>query len=203
MKDTPDVTSAIISAVRDYSPSLKEYLQSRFHFIELDENTPLPIKNNYQSPLTLGKDRLAAAVAANDMFRDQHILIIDAGTCITYDFIDNTNAFIGGGISPGITMRFKALHTFTGKLPLVTIEDFEKLIGQSTSESILSGVLNGVLAEVNGILHKYRERYPDIRIILTGGDAKYFDKRLKYNIFVFPNLVLSGLNIILDSNFEE
>jgi type III pantothenate kinase len=203
LKDKTDVTSAIISAVRKYPVPVKDLLKKRFKFVELSETTPLPLKNKYLSPHTLGKDRIAAAVAANAMFRNQHVLIIDAGTCITYDFIDDKNAFIGGGISPGLEMRFKALHTFTDKLPLVTLDEFNKLIGQNTQESILSGVLNGAVAELTGIVSMYETLYPDIKIILTGGNAIFFDKRVKNNIFVFPNLVLTGLNLILDHNIED
>jgi len=202
LMDKPAVTAAIISAVRDYDESLRKYLRKHFYFIELNPHTPVPLLNRYLTPDSLGNDRLAGAVAANAMFPNQNVLVIDAGTCITYNFIDDHNAFWGGGISPGLTLRLKALYTFTDKLPLIPLDEMEHLIGRSTAESILSGVINGTTAEINGIIDSYGDLYPDVKVILTGGNAKYFDKKLKINIFVYPNLVLSGLNIILNHNLE-
>ena len=191
---------SIISAVRTYPDDIKNLLRSRYQLIELRHETPLPIRLNYKTPETLGKDRIALAVAAGRIFPGHNVLIIDAGTCITYDFVNKENEYLGGGISPGITMRFKALNTFTGQLPLVNQVDNTVLIGDSTENSIRSGVLNGVKAEVNGIIEMYDGNYSDLKIILTGGDANYFDKSLKNNIFANSNMVLEGLNMILDYN---
>jgi len=191
---------SIISAVRTYSEDIKILLRSRYHFIELSHETPLPIMLCYKTPETLGKDRIAVAVAAVRTFPGYNVLIIDAGTCITYDFVNKENEYLGGGISPGIMMRFKALNTFTGKLPLVSQVDHAGLIGDNTENSIRSGVLNGVKAEVNGIIEMYAANYFDLKIIFTGGDANYFDKSLKNNIFANSNMVLEGLNMILDYN---
>lgn len=194
------VNQVIVSSVKDYSVEIKDFLNNRFRFIELDYQLPLPIKLNYTTIPTLGKDRIALAVAADGMFPNQNVLVIDAGTCITYDFINANKEYLGGGISPGILMRFKALHTFTDKLPLVSHVDKADLIGDSTEGSIRSGVINGTIAEVNGIIENYRQLFPDLKIILSGGDTYYFDKNLKYNIFANSNLVLEGLNMILDYN---
>jgi type III pantothenate kinase len=166
------------------------------------QNTSLPIINKYRTPETLGKDRLAGVVGAQHLLPACDILVIDAGTAITYDFITSSGEFIGGSISPGIAMRYKALNTYTDRLPLLNYYDNAKLIGDDTSTSIFSGVLNGAVAEMEGIIQQYREVYPGIKIILTGGDHNYFDKRLKIKTFAAPNLVLEGLNLILDFNIE-
>jgi len=168
--------------------------------LELDTSTLLPITLNYKTLETLGKDRIALAVAAAQLYPHKNVLIIDAGTCITYDFIDKHKEYQGGSISPGIQMRFKALNTFTDKLPLINPTDNVELLGKSTSESISSGVMNGVYSEIDGIIDKYKINFPDIEVILTGGDIIYFDKKLKNNIFANSNLVLKGLNMILDYN---
>jgi type III pantothenate kinase len=194
------IKHSIISSVRNYPEEMKAMLYKRFNFFELGPDLPLPIKLKYKTPLTLGNDRIANAVAGAILFPGQNVLAIDAGTCITYDFINKYKEYLGGSISPGFTMRYKALHTFTSKLPLVTRIDKADLIGASTESSITSGVMNGVFAEVDGIIEIYKKRYHDLRTILTGGDANYFDKNLKNNIFANSNLVLEGLNIILDYN---
>jgi type III pantothenate kinase len=196
------IKHTIISAVRNYPDEIKNLLCSKYHFIELGHELPLPIKLKYKTPATLGNDRIALAVAATGLFPAQNVLIIDAGTCITYDFVNGNKEYYGGGISPGIVMRFKALNTFTDKLPLVSRRDKIDLIGDSTENSIQSGVMNGVIAEVNGIIEKYESKFSDLKIILTGGDANYFDKYLKNNIFANSNIVLAGLNMILDYNVE-
>ena len=134
------------------------------------------------------------------MFPGKNALLIETGTCITYDFIDSDGLYHGGGISPGIRLRFKALHTFTDKLPLIEPEKDPALIGDTTENAILSGVINGVKAEVSGLISSYESNYENLTIILSGGDLVYFDKNLKNNIFAVPNIVLKGLNIILEFN---
>jgi type III pantothenate kinase len=199
----PNLKKAIYSTVIDLDQKLKDYLLQEFNAIELTHKTHLPIQNLYKTPKTLGKDRLAAAIGASQLFPNQNLLIIDAGSSITYEIVTK-EGYIGGCISPGIAMRFKSLHHFTGKLPLITIfEKSAKLIGQTTEESILSGVLNGITAEVDGMIDQYKKAYPDILVILTGGDLKHFDKNLKNNIFAAENLVLQGLNFILEYNDDK
>ncbi len=200
----PALDSAILSSVKDYPQEVDTFLGDRFYFLKLDNKTPLPVKILYKSPQTLGKDRMAIAAASQALFAGENVLAIDAGTTITYDFVNEKGEYLGGGISPGIQMRLKALHEFTGKLPLVdSLISNINLVGNNTQSSILSGVLNGVVAEVDGIILAYRALYPRLKVVLSGGDEKYFDKRLKNNIFALPNFVLKGLKGILDFNEEE
>ncbi len=200
----PGIRSAILSAVKDYPADVDRFLKQRYYFLKLDAQTPVPVKIRYKTPETLGKDRLALAVAAKAAFPGQNVLVIDAGTTITYDMVNDKGEYLGGGISPGILMRLKALHTFTGKLPLIEKPSpVAELIGTDTQSAIVSGVLNGVLAEVEGIVSAYRTRFPRLKIVMSGGDEKYFDKRLKNNIFALPNFVLTGLKEILDFNEKK
>ena len=165
--------------------------------IELSDKTKIPIVNNYKTPHTLGDDRLANVIGANSLFSDKNSLVIDAGTCIKFDAITHKAEYFGGAISPGLTMRFKALEHFTGKLPLIEPKNEIELIGDSSNNSILSGVVNGTVAEIKGVINLYKLVYENLTVILTGGDATFFDKELKSNIFVEPNLTLIGLNEIL------
>ena len=163
--------------------------------------TPTPVKNLYKSANTLGSDRLASAVGGNFLFPNKNVLVIDAGTCIKYNFINNKNEYIGGAISPGLQMRFKALHTFTARLPLLDIdENYDAIIGTTTNESILSGVEMGAVAEMQSFVDQYKQQYSDVVCLLTGGDANFFEKRLKKPIFADQFLILKGLNIILENN---
>jgi type III pantothenate kinase len=201
LKEHPSIQKAILSAVKDYSPELKEYLHQRFRqFIELNAGTPLPLENQYVSKDTLGKDRIAAAVGAATLYPEKSVLIIDAGTAITYDLVNEKKQYLGGNISPGIEMRFKALHAFTGRLPLVEKEEFPKLFGQSTREAILAGVQHGVVFEADRAIDTFKEFYRNLIVIITGGDANFFDKKLKNSFFVHFNLVAIGLNRILEYN---
>lgn len=199
----PDLNKAILCATKDYSKELKTALQTRFQqFIELDENTLLPIDNQYETKSTLGKDRIASAVGAFDLYPESNILIIDAGTAITYDFINDKNQYLGGNISPGIDMRFRALNQFTGKLPLVEQQDYNKLYGTSTENAILAGVQNGVVFEVDRAIDAFKEFYNNLKVIITGGNAEFFDNKLKNSFFVHFNLLALGLNRILEYNGE-
>jgi type III pantothenate kinase len=196
------IKNAIVSTVKEYPSEINEYLNQRYNMVFLTHNTLVPITNKYSTPETLGKDRLAGVIGALKLIPSSDILVIDAGTAITYDFATASGEYLGGAISPGITMRYKALHTFTDRLPLLDYFDDAQLIGDDTSTSIHSGVLNGTVAEMEGIIQHYRNLYPGLKIILTGGDHNYFDKRLKIKTFAAPNLVLEGLNLILDFNIE-
>lgn len=130
LRINPAVTGAILSSVTDYNPAIKKYLEEKYYFIELDENTPIPIKNNYKTPETLGKDRIAVSVGGKLYYTDKNLFIINTGTCITYNFINSENEFLGGAISPGVNMRLKALNLFTAKLPLKDVsEPFDVLTG--------------------------------------------------------------------------
>jgi type III pantothenate kinase len=193
-------SSGILSSVISLSDELKAVFDSLPAFIELDHMTKVPVQIDYKTPETLGRDRIALAVGAAARFPGHNVLVIDAGTCITFDLVTASGKYPGGAISPGIGMRLQALHTFTGRLPLVQQQEFNTLIGTSTTESILSGVMNGVTEEINGIVECYRARYPDLKVILTGGDQEFLHGKLKSNIFAVPELLLQGLNKILDHN---
>jgi type III pantothenate kinase len=161
--------------------------------------TPIPIKNNYASASTLGSDRLAASIGAFELYPDKNVLVIDAGTCIKYNFTNAANEYLGGAISPGLKMRFKAMHDYTSRLPLVEFDDtYPSLIGTSTQTSILSGAINGSVAEIDGFIDLYAEQYSGLICVITGGDSEYLAKRLKNSIFTNQNLVLKGLNHILN-----
>ena len=199
----PGLKKVILSAVKDYPEELKTALQNRFdRFIELGADTPLPIKNLYRTPETLGKDRIAAAVGGFDLYPDTNLLIIDAGTAITCDLLDEKGNYLGGNITPGIEMRFKALNHFTGKLPLVKQQPFEKLFGTTTEEAIVAGVQNGVVFEVDRTIDVFKEFYKNLKVIITGGNADFFDNKLKNSFFVHFNLIALGLNRILEYNEE-
>ncbi|WP_417608424.1 type III pantothenate kinase [Owenweeksia hongkongensis] len=173
-----------------------------FPVFQLSHNLRLPYKIAYTTPETLGLDRIALAAAAASLHSGKNCLVIDAGTCITYDLITENSVYLGGAISPGLQMRFKAVNHFTSKLPLVSEEDYEDLIGASTSSSIASGVVTGIKEEVRGTIQRYEERFPQLITIITGGDAGLFDALLKNSIFAAPEFLLRGLNNILDYHAE-
>ena len=125
---------------------------------------------------------------------------MDAGTCITYDFVNSKNNYLGGAIAPGIDMRYKSLHTFTANLPLLKKKEVEKIIGNTSKKAIHSGVIKGTLFEIEGVINQYQEKYEDLTVILTGGDAKFLSKNLKSTIFANSNFLLDGLNYILQLN---
>lgn len=197
----PSIKHVLISSVTDFPQRVESYLLRRCFLLNLNQKTKLPFINRYKSPTTIGTDRLAAVAGAVEEFKKKNILILDAGTCIKFNFIKAKNEFIGGSISPGLEMRFRSLHNFTGKLPLINKRNsFGKLIGTTTEESILSGVLIGTLYEVNGIIAEYKKKYSDLAIVVTGGDTSFFENNLKMSIFARPHLILQGLNYILDHN---
>lgn len=167
-----------------------------FNYELLDLNNTLPVTIRYSTPSTLGKDRIAAVCGARYMFPDSACLVIDAGSCITFDILDEKGNYYGGSISPGLEMRLKAMHTYTGKLPLLNWEEPEGFIGDSTRSSMLQGVKQGVLGETQRQIGLYEEKFPNLRVLITGGDSSFFEKNLKKGIFAAPNLVLIGLNTI-------
>lgn len=169
-------------------------------FLNLTAQTPLPIVNQYKTPETLGKDRLAAVVGAWELYPGQNSLVVDAGTCITYDLLEASGVYLGGNISPGLQMRLKAMHDYTASLPLVAMQDIDEWVGYSTESAIRNGALLGAILEIQGFSDWRRQQFGQLNVILTGGDAVYFAKNWKREIFVHPNLVLIGLNKILDYN---
>ena len=196
------LNGSIISSVINQETFINNRLSKEKKFINLSKDTKLPITLNYKTPETLGNDRIANAVAANALFPDADVLVIDCGTCIKYDFVTERNVYQGGAISPGLKMRFKALHDFTQKLPLVEDAENFSLIGKSTIESIMSGVMNGMINEMEGFIEKYSNNYKNLTVILTGGDLTYFEKAFKKPIFAHSFLTLLGLNEILLFNQE-
>ncbi len=169
-----------------------------------EASTPIPLKNLYKSVSTLGSDRIAASVGAFSLFPNQNVLTIDAGTCIKYNFVNKNNEFIGGAISPGMEMRLKAMHHFTNRLPLVQIDfNYDKLTGANTQESLLSGALVGASAEAESMIEHYLKTFQNLKVVLCGGDSHYLCKQLKNRFFAQPDLVLLGLNTILNFNSEK
>jgi len=195
------VDKVIISSVSENSSLISDLEKSYPNLLKLTAQTPVPLKIEYDTPATLGIDRVAAAIGALSHF-DGPLAIVDAGSCITCDLISNKNVFIGGTISPGLQMRLEAMHTLTAKLPLLQLREPKQLIGRSTNEAMISGAVNGARQEIVGVLRQYQTRYPKLKVIICGGDAIYFDKIIEMNIFVLSNLVLEGLNTIMIFNDE-
>ena len=193
------ISYAIISSVKEVDTDLEQIIQ-HFDAHFLNENTPLPIIIDYTTPNTLGKDRIAAVVGGSFLFPEQDVLVIDAGTCLTIDFINKRKVYKGGRISPGIRMRYKALNQFTSNLPLSKFSESSMVLGNDTNSSIISGVQQGILAEVREIINVYKMENKDTVIAVTGGDCFFFEKELKSSIFANPFLVMEGLNEILDYN---
>ncbi|OYT12535.1 MAG: pantothenate kinase [Bacteroidetes bacterium 4572_112] len=193
----PNIKSCILSSVMNTPEDIIDYLNHKFDFIELNSKSLIPITNKYSTPDTLGKDRLAAAVAVCKLAKGKAALSIDIGTAIKFDLVNSDKEYLGGSISPGLFLRFKSLHTFTAKLPLVDYNNLHSLIGTDTQTSILSGVMNGAIAEVNAFIEIYKSQYEGILIFITGGESIYFVNHIKSKIFAVSNLVLIGLNEIL------
>jgi type III pantothenate kinase len=201
----PGLKGVIISSVVNDSREIIDYLRSQYATcIELDHYTPIPLRNNYLTPDTLGFDRIAAAVGAYTICPGKNVLVIDAGTAITYDIVTAKGEFMGGNISQGLEIRFKSLNKYTNRLPLLERpEKTPPLLGSSTREAIQSGIVNGLLFEMDGFIDAIGKEYPKLQVVLTGGDAKYFVGKLKNSIFVDPNLNLIGLNRILEHNADR
>lgn len=174
----------------------------KFPLLYLNAGTPIPIRNDYHTPETLGSDRLAAAVGAYTLFPERDILIIDAGTCLTYEFINREGHYQGGCISPGLQMRLKALRAFTAKLPLIDSEGDVPELGYDTETSIRTGVIQGMKFEIEGHIKHFQEKYPRLLVFLTGGDNFNFDSKIKNLIFADKYIVPRGLNRILAFNNE-
>ena len=196
----PNITKCIVSSVGDFSAEALTVLQNNFSVLKVTHKTKVPFKNLYATPQTLGVDRIALVAAAAITFPKKNILVIDAGSCVTYDFLSDQNEYLGGVISPGLRMRFKAMHTFTVGLPLLTLEIPKKDIGDSTSKAMQVGAFLGLVNEIDGFITSYSENYADLTVILTGGDAEILRDRLKNDIFANSNFLLEGLHYILEYN---
>ncbi|OED43313.1 pantothenate kinase [Flavobacteriaceae bacterium (ex Bugula neritina AB1)] len=196
----PLVDDAILSSVSNLTEEDVDLIVKLYHTLILDHTTEMPFKNLYSTPATLGVDRLALVAASVDQFPKKHVLIIDAGTCITYDFKNKKEEYLGGAIAPGLKLRYMSLYNYTSKLPLLEPEVPKSYIGGSTTEAIHSGIVMGVLHEIEGVITQYCNTYPHLTVILTGGDAHFLSKRLKNSIFATSNFLLEGLNHILAFN---
>ncbi|MBL4657251.1 MAG: type III pantothenate kinase [Flavobacteriales bacterium] len=211
LQSHPEIENIIFSTV---GPDLATFnsISIPGTLLQLDQNTDLPIQNMYESKETLGSDRISNAVGAANIFPNSNVLVIDAGTCVTLDIITEEGAYLGGSISSGLNMRFQALNTFTENLPLIANEDpdLPDLIGSSTKESIRSGVINGMLAELCGMIEEYNQKFAPLKVLVTGGDSDFVKEGLrdkidikKNEIFANPNLVHIGLNAILNFYVEK
>ena len=193
----------VVSSVGQNYDEFVDVLQPNVPILTLTHSTPLPIRIAYATPHTLGADRIAAAAGAKWLYPDQNVLIIDMGSCITYDSVSRDGVFLGGSISPGLRMRYKAMHTFTKRLPLLEPQETVPLVGQTTQEAMNSGVIHGLSAELNGLISANLAALGNAQVVLCGGDALFFESRIKHPIFVVPELVLIGLNTILRYNLSN
>lgn len=189
----PTIVSSVVSKKQE-----TEILPHSETFVDFND-LQKPIRNNYQTPETLGQDRLANAVAINHFSEGKPAICIDLGTCLKFDIVEN-GIYLGGSISPGIRLRYKSLHTFTGKLPLLSQTSKVDLIGTDTNTSIQSGVMNGINAEIRDVVSQYEQRFQDLTIFMTGGDMDKLDLGIKKSIFADSNLTLKGLQLILEHN---
>ena len=197
-----EIGQSIISSVNNEITGLEDLLKEKTQYIRFSARLDTGIVNRYKSPDTLGLDRLAGILGAKALFTSRNCLVIDAGTCITYDAINKNGVYEGGSISPGLNMRLKAMHQFTGRLPEVELSEFNDWQGEDTISAMLSGTVNGSAAEIKGFIEIYNSKYPELQVILCGGDAIFFDTRLKNSIFAHalktePDLVLIGLNEVI------
>ena len=195
-----EIRQGLMSTVRTMDNSEVETLQKLLPIKILEASFKLPFENRYDTPLTLGVDRLALMAAAVKQCPNKNVLVIDAGSCITYDFMDADQNYLGGAISPGLEMRYKSLEAFTSNLPLLPKSIPNQRIGSSTEASIHSGVVHGVLQEIEGTIKVYQNKYPDLTVILTGGDADFLCKQFKISIFANSIFLLEGLNFLLEFN---
>lgn len=199
----PAISGAILISAQqsELVESIEAMLRRRVqHFIRFGHGVPVPIRNGYATPETLGPDRLAAAVGAATLYPNSDVLIVDFGTAITCDLVSAEGEFLGGNISPGAALRFRALHQFTHRLPQCELIDRDVFLGRDTVSAIEGGVVNGIVYEVEGYIRDLERRYPSLRIIFTGGDSNFFAKRVKKTIFATYDLVAYGLNRILEYN---
>ena len=198
--DFPQARDLLVSAVGKMEEYWREFLENNFRILHFSPETRLPFTNLYETKSTLGADRLALAAAAQHHFPKKNVLVIDVGTCITYDFLNENGEYLGGAISPGIQMRLKSLHTFTEKLPLIEASGEMEFLGKSTEKAIRSGAVRGASLEIDGFIALYKKDFENLTVILTGGDRLLLSKSIKNSIFAPSNFLLEGLNAILEFN---
>jgi type III pantothenate kinase len=198
-----EISTGIMSNVASISDSKLKKIKNLVEIHIISSLTEVPFKNLYKTPETLGVDRIALVAGAVSQFSGHNVLVIDAGTCITFDFVNSEGKYIGGAISPGLKMRFNSLNHFTANLPLLEKDDLIDFIGKNTKESMNSGVINGVIQEIDGVINQYKKKFLDLTVVLTGGDTNFLAKQLKSSIFANQNLLLHGLNKILILNIDK
>jgi type III pantothenate kinase len=198
-----EISTGIMSNVASISDSKLKKIKNLVEIHIISSLTEVPFKNLYKTPETLGVDRIALVAGAVSQFSGHNVLVIDAGTCITFDFVNSEGEYIGGAISPGLKMRFNSLNHFTANLPLLEKDDLIDFIGKNTKESMNSGVINGVIQEIDGVINQYKKKFLDLTVVLTGGDTNFLAKQLKSSIFANQNLLLHGLNKILIHNIDK
>ncbi len=198
--DNNPISHSIASNVSESNNKLIELLSNKTNLIEFNSSLNVPFKNCYQSKNTLGKDRIALVSNASKEYPKENVLLIDLGSCITFDFLNNKNEYLGGSISPGLRMRYKSLNNYTANLPLLDPKEIDYFIGKNTEDSIHSGIINGIISELNSTVEKYKSQYKKIRIILTGGDSKFLFKKIKSGIFANSNFLIFGLNFLIELN---
>jgi type III pantothenate kinase len=196
----PEITQAILCSVVSIEPQIQLFLKEKTILLKVNSQLKLPFENRYETPETLGADRIGLVAAAVFKYPGKNCLVVDAGSCVTYDFISSDGIYRGGAISPGIQMRFKAMHEHTNKLPFVTLKEEFIAIGANTQNSILAGAVNGLVFEIEGWQSSLERTYEDLTLILTGGDAQFLSKRLKNTIFAHSNFLVQGLRQLLDYN---
>ena len=194
------VDCVMVSASGTFAGDFRNYLMDNFKTVFFDHHTKLPIRNRYRTPETLGKDRLAAVVGAFELYPSEASLVVDLGTCVTYDAIDAEGNYYGGSISPGLKMRCKAMHHYTARLPEIEPADIEVTVGFDTASSLLTGVVLGLSYEVDGFIQQYQLKYKELNVILTGGDAELVSKYVKSAFLINKRIALMGLNKILRYN---
>lgn len=199
MKDQ-ESKNVILSSTAIVPNEWEEYLNGNYQYIRLNTMTPVPIENTYRTPKTLGKDRIAAVIGAKVLFPNKDCLVIDAGTCITYDLMNSEAVYLGGNIAPGISMRLKAMDEFTAVLPLVEKQHPDTDRGYSTETAIRAGAVYGTSLEIEGFIQRFNKQTEELTVILTGGDAPLLDKLVAWDTYVETHLVLIGLNKILEYN---
>lgn len=195
------VENIIISSVAEPDSNMLESLRRNFEAMELTHQTLLPFLNTYQTPLTLGKDRLAGVAGAMARFEDENCLVVDCGTCIKYDLITADGIYAGGNIAPGAGMRLKAMHHYTARLPEAPMKMPDDWIGISTETALQNGALKGAALEIEGFARLFGQKASPLRVVLTGGDAEFFFQHLNiHNLLIEKDLTLIGLNRILNFN---
>lgn len=202
-KEYTDLQYGIVSSVGKLKSSDVNFLKEKLTLLELSSSTKVPFKNDYKTPRTLGVDRIALVSAAVRNYPKSNVLVIDAGTCMTYDLLTAHGQYLGGSISPGLDMRYKSLHNLTANLPLLKPKAPKHIIGNTTKKAMHSGVVFGVKHEIEGVINVYQQEFKDLTVILTGGNAKFLSKQLKSGIFANSNFLLEGLNYILQFNSKE